>query len=353
MRRALGSGAPTQTGHLDALEGRPVLYPEITDEQLRTAAVDDRHYQLFLRADARSTVLAPLVSRGRAIGVVTYIRTGGRPPFTPDDVTLIEDVSGRAALAIDNGRLYASRARVARSLQAALLPPALPATPGLSIAARYDVAESDVAIGGDFYDVIELGGQAWGIVVGDVCGRGPDAAALTGLVRHTIRTAVVHETQPATVLANTNAAMLDQIDESRFCTAAFLRAEVIDAAAGRVRVAVAGAGHPRPILVRSSGEAEPLECSGTLLGVVAQPRLVEVEVELEAGDAVVLYTDGVTEARRGDDLFGERRLVGVVRDLASHPAEVIATGVEAAITAFRRSARDDTAILVLQASPSP
>ena len=118
-------------------------------------------------------------------------------------------------------------------------------------------------------------------------------------------------------------------------------------------MAVAGAGHPRPILVRSSGEAEPLECSGTLLGVVAQPRLVEVEVELEAGDAVVLYTDGVTEARRGDDLFGERRLVGVVRDLASHPAEVIATGVEAAITAFRRSARDDTAILVARVPPTP
>jgi PAS domain S-box-containing protein len=352
-RRQLGASSPTPTGHREALLGQAVIYPAISIEHLRAASFDDDHLALYQQLDARSTILAPLISRGRTIGVLTLIRTGeGAAAYHDDDQALVEELASRAAMAIDNGRLYASRARVARSLQAALLPPALPAIAGLSIAARYDVAEADVAIGGDFYDVIALGSGAWGVVVGDVCGRGPDAAALTGLVRHTLRTAVVREHQPSRVLRQTNEAMLQQIDDASFCTAAYLHVEVLDAAAGGVRVVASSAGHPRPVLVRASGEVVPLDCAGTLLGVVEAPRLHDVDLQLAADDAVVLYTDGVTEARRGDDLFGEDRVLRVLAGLAGETAEAMAAGLEGEVASFRRSARDDTAILVLRATAS-
>jgi len=329
------------------------VYTVMTDEDFLNSASDEEHLATFHRFNGRHIVVSPLLGRSGVLGVLAMVcHTQGRS-FEDDDVALIEEIATRTALAIDNSRLYQSRNRVARSLQAALLPPALPETVGLAIATRYEVAEADAAIGGDFYDVVGLGENTWGVVVGDVCGRGPDAAALTGLVRHTIRTAAVHETKPSVVLANTNAAVLQQIEDSRFCTAAFLRVEVVDVQSGQINIVVSSAGHPRPILVRVDGSASAIECSGTLLGVVSNPKLREVEVTLSAGDSIVLYTDGVTEARRDEELFGEQRLVSVARSLAAHPAEVIATGIQAAVSAFRRSPRDDMAIVVLQAVAAP
>ncbi|HWJ97001.1 MAG TPA: GAF domain-containing protein, partial [Acidimicrobiales bacterium] len=206
-RMELGEAAPTSTGHLEALQGRGLLYQSIDDGQLARAAADPDHLALFRRFDARSTIMAPLVARGRVIGVITLVRCGDQKLFDDDDLAMIEELAARAALATDNGRLFRSRNRVARSLQEALLPPAMPEIEGLALAARYDVAEADVAIGGDFYDVMPVGPSAWGVVVGDVCGRGPDAAALTGLVRHTLRTAVVREHLPSRVLGQANLAM--------------------------------------------------------------------------------------------------------------------------------------------------
>ncbi|WP_421121827.1 SpoIIE family protein phosphatase [Aquihabitans daechungensis] len=348
-RKELGAQAPTATGHLEAMEGRGLLYHAIDDAQLVTAAADADHLALFRRFDARSTIMAPLVARGRVIGVITLVRTGDQDLFDDDDLAMVEELAARAALATDNGRLFHSRNRVARSLQEALLPPAMPVIDGLALAARYDVAEADVAIGGDFYDVMPVGPAAWGVVVGDVCGRGPDAAALTGLVRHTLRTAVVREQAPSRVLRQTNEAMLQQIDDARFCTAAYLRVELTDPRSGRVRLSASSAGHPRPVLVRADGRVELLDCAGTLLGVVPDPDLTDVHAELGPGDAVVLYTDGVTEARRGSELFGEGRLVDALASLAGLPAEEMASGLEAAVADFRRSASDDTAILVVQA----
>lgn len=348
-RKELAGNAPTSSGHLEALGGKGILYQSIDDEQLVAAAADADHLALFRRFDARSTIMAPLVARGRVLGVITLVRCGEQKLFDDDDLAMIEELAARAALATDNGRLYHSRNRVARSLQEALLPPAMPDVDGLAFAARYVVAEADVAIGGDFYDVMPVGPSAWGVVVGDVCGRGPDAAALTGLVRHTLRSAVVREQRPSRVLRQTNLAMLQQIDDASFCTAAYLRVELDRPVPGRVSISASSAGHPRPVLVRAAGAPEVLDCAGTLLGVVREPVLFDVSVELGPGDAIVLYTDGVTEARRGNDLFGEDRLIEVLAGLAGRTAEDIASGVEAAVADFRRSASDDTAILVLQA----
>jgi PAS domain S-box-containing protein len=352
-RAALGGADGVWSEMRVALEARSLLQTDITDEQYEAAATDPEHLELMRRLDVRSAVIVPLVARGRVLGVISLMRLGPDRIFRPDDLALTEEFAARAALAIDNGKLFHSRNRVARSLQAALLPPALPVADGLALAARYQVAESDVAIGGDFYDVIEVGDHSWGVVVGDVCGRGPDAAALTGLMRHSVRTVVVREERPSQVLAQTNAAVLDQIDDAKFCTAAYLRVTVDEAAgAGSVHVVASSAGHPRPALVRASGEAHLLDCAGTLLGVVAEPSLVDAEIDLMPGDAVVLYTDGVTEARNGRELFGEKRLLGALAALAGQSAEAIAAGLEDAVTAFRNTSSDDTAILVAQAAPA-
>lgn len=353
-RRELGPAAPTQTGHNTALRGHGVVHTAITDEQLAVAAADADHLALMRRVDARSTIMVPIVARGRTIGVLTLVRrSDSRPYDEAEDLPFVEELAARAALAIDNGRLFHSRNRVARSLQEALLPPAMPAVDGLALAARYHVAEADVEIGGDFYDVIPLAPQTWGVVIGDVCGRGPDAAALTGLVRHTLRTAVMRERVPSRVLAQTNEAVLQQIDDARFCTVAYLLVEQGASAASPVRVSASSAGHPRPVLLRADGTAELVECAGTLMGVVHEPELLDVTLTLGPLDAVVLYTDGVTEARSGAQLFGERRLLEALRGLAGRSAEEIADGLDAAAASFRRSARDDTAIVVVQALPRP
>jgi len=325
-----------------------VFEPDITDERYQAAASDAEHLVLFRRLHARSSLVVPLVARDRVIGVLTLIATEPGRRYEPDQLALVEELAARAALALDNGRLFASRNRVARSLQAALLPPALPKIAGLGLAARYRVAEADIEIGGDFYDVIEVGEGAWGVVVGDVCGRGPDAAALTGLMRHSVRTAVVREARPSRVLALANDAVLDQIDDARFCTAAYLRIEP-GAVGEPVRVTASSAGHPRPVVLRADGRAELVECSGLLLGVVPAPALIDVDVVLQPGDAIVLYTDGVTEARQGKELFGERRLLDALRALAGGDAEAIAAGLDDAVDRYQDGASDDVAIMVVQA----
>jgi serine phosphatase RsbU (regulator of sigma subunit) len=349
-RAALGGVGGVYSERAVAESGQAVVHTTITDEDYQNASVDDEHLAVFRAFHCHSAVVAPLTGRAGLLGVLSLQLNRAGRSFGPEELALVEQLAARAALALDNSRLFHSRNRVARSLQAALLPPALPSIPGVGLAARYDVsaAEADVEIGGDFYDVMPVGPSSWGVVVGDVCGRGPSAAALTGLVRHTLRSAVVREQVPSRVLAQTNQAMLQQIDEARFCTAAYARIDV-DPEAGQVAVAVSSAGHPRPILVRASGEVEALACEGTLLGVVEDPALVDVSVLLAPGDALVLYTDGVTEARQGAELFGEERLLASLGSLSGGTAEVIAAGLEAAVAEFRRSARDDTAILVLQA----
>ena len=353
-RRAALDGVGGMWNQMQVAEGaRSVLHARLTDDDMLASASDPEHLEILRRFGARSAAVSPLVARGRVLGIMTLIRVREGRSYDNDDLALVDEFTARAAMAIDNGKLFNSRNRVARSLQAALLPPALPRLPGVALAARYHVAEADVAIGGDFYDVIEAADHSWGVVVGDVCGRGPDAAALTGLMRHSLRTVVMSEQQPSRVLAQTNAAVLDQIDDSKFCTAAYLRVVLAEAGTdGSIRISASSAGHPRPAIVRASGEAELLDCGGTLLGVVPDPVLVDVEVVLAPGDAVVLYTDGVTEARNGRAMFGEYMLLQALRSVAGRSAEAIADGLEAAVRGFRRSATDDIAIMVTQAAPA-
>jgi serine phosphatase RsbU (regulator of sigma subunit) len=286
----------------------------------------------------------PLVARGRVFGGLTLVATGERR-LEPDDLTLMSTLAGRIGLAFDNARLFELQSEVARALQQTLLPPALPTIAHLELAARYRVAGGGMDIGGDFYDVFQVENGEWMLVVGDVCGKGPAAAAVTGLFRNTLRAVAAREKSPSTILRDTSDTILGQIDDSRFCTAALVR---VQASPGRATFRLACGGHPRPIVLRRDGSVERIEAAGTLLGVLPDPSLPEVSIELEAGESFVLYTDGVTEARGpGGELFGEARLLEVLRSVGGGTAAEIADRIRAAVDKFQAGPpSDDRAIVV-------
>lgn len=337
VRRAM------RTGRSERVEG-------ITDDDLVEAAGDDLDHLAALRAlGPRSALVAPLISRGRVLGGITLVTTGPTP-YESDDQKLLESIASRAATAIDTAMLFASRTEVAKALQQTLLPPALPEIPGIDLGARYEVAQDGIDIGGDFYDVFQVP-ASWIIVLGDVCGKGPAAAAVTGLFRHTLRAispSPPGEGGPAEILRATNDAILDQIDDTRFATAALV---TLDPGRGEADLCVACGGHPRPMLVRADGTIERVDADGTLLGVLPDPEFQEVSLHLGPGDALVLYTDGVTEARNGARQFGEGGLmVALTGAHLLHSAEAVAEQVVAAVDAYRDPAlpTDDVAVVTIR-----
>ena len=349
-RREIGGGGGLWDVRKVAFSGRTELISNVTDEMLQAAAGGNPdHLDLYRRVSGKAAAVVPMVAHGRVLGVLTFVSTTDPRRFGEDNLHLINGLASRAAMAIDNANLFAARNRVARVLQATLLPPALPEIPAFEVAARYRVAEAGTEIGGDFYDVFEVSDGAWTVVIGDVCGRGPEAAALTGLMRHSVRVAAMREARPSRILGETNEAILDQIDDTRFCTAAIIH---LDAGTtdGQVHITASSAGHPCPVVVRPDGRVEPIDCAGTLLGVLSDPPLVDASLDLEPGTLIVSYTDGVTEARRGPDWFGEERLYEVLADVAGQPAEEVAARVDEAVAAFQDASNDDLAVLVLRVS---
>ena len=173
-------------------------------------------------------------------------RSGRR--FDEQDLELGEELARRCATAIDNARLYGERAYIARTLQESLLPAELPEIPGLETAARFRATGEGNEVGGDFYDLFESGGRGWTVVIGDVCGKGPDAAAVTALARYTLRAAAMRERLPSRSLALLNEALLRQRGDRRFCTVAYAYLETLDSGA---RVGFASGGHPLPLVLRA------------------------------------------------------------------------------------------------------
>ena len=242
----------------------------------------------------------------------------------------------------------AAQARVlARTLQQTLIPPSPPRIPGLDVAAAYRPAGRGEEVGGDFYDVFQIGPGDWVVVVGDVRGKGVEAAVVTALARYTIRGAAVRHTRPSEVLESLNRVLLAD-DTDRFCTAAFLRLRLGD---DGWRAAVACGGHPLPLLVRAGREPEALVAPGSLLGVFAAIELHDAEVVLAPGDAVVLYTDGVTEGRSDGDFFGEFRLVDAIATHAGSAGSLTEGILEEVLRFQAGDARDDIALVAVQVPP--
>lgn len=332
--------------------GVPLFMPEIPDDVLTAAAVDETHLGLLRELGMRSAMVVPLRVRGRGLGALSLVHAESGRRFDTGDLAFVGQLAAGAAVALDNARLYEQQVQVAHTLQSALLPRVLPAVPGFVLAARYRPQSADLAdvfVGGDLYDVVEGAPGRWAATIGDVCGKGPEAAALTALIRHTVRSEVRHGLGPAQVLRRLNAAMLQEAGSeiARFATLTHGHLRIDDA--GAVVTLVSG-GH-LPSLVVRGGRVEAVGTAGTLLGVYPDVDLTETVVRLARGDALVLYTDGVTEARGVNGFYGSERLVALLGSLAGAGADQLADALLDDVVGFQGGqVRDDIAILVVQAS---
>ncbi|MBI3911018.1 MAG: PAS domain-containing protein [Armatimonadetes bacterium] len=337
--------------------GKPVLVPEVSDRWLAAVTRGAEHFRLIRELGMRSYMCVPLQSHGRTLGVLTFVSAQLDRRYGPDDLALAEELARDAALAVENARLYRARSEIARTLQESLLPPRLPEIPEVELAAGYRPAYEGVDVGGDFYDVFETSPGAWAMVIGDVAGKGVDAAAVTALARHTLRAVAMRAHRPSQILSQLNDGILQQREGEAFCTVAcvclslfpFPAAWVPGGGARGARLTLACGGHPLPLLLRADGSVQAIGRLGTLLGFFPDPELADQTVDLHPGDAVILYTDGVTEARAGADLFGEERLASLVAACAGLDARGIVERIEHAVVEFQSGTlHDDIAILVLR-----
>jgi serine phosphatase RsbU (regulator of sigma subunit) len=315
-----------------------------------------------------------LRSAGRPLGMLEVVDRPDRT-FTPRDEAILAQLGQLASVAIAKSQAYTRERHIAQVLQGSLLPPSIPTVPGLTAAVRFIAAGEGIEVGGDFYDFFpprdersgeaSAGGEASGrdrepagrgrrvaALIGDVCGKGPEAASVTALARHTLRAAAVYESRPSAVLALLHRALRDARDDGRFCTVAYCDFELHD---GGARMVLSCAGHPLPLVLRRSGVVEPVGKLGTLLGADVEPMLADVAVDLVPGELVVLYTDGVTEVRAAqEEVFGHRDLAELVRRCAGmHPDGVAQQIEDAVLAAAGGRPRDDIAVLVIGPDPHP
>ena len=292
-----------------------------------------------------------------AAGSTTVLLIGASTvdgPFGEPDLPFVEDIAGRIGLAVENARLLDEQRSLARVLQEGLLPKELPTIPGMDVAACYRPAASHSAVGGDFYDVYSAG-DGWYVIVGDVCGKGPEAAQLTALVRHTLRTAAVTDptASPTRLLEILNQAVLDQTDPSEYCTVVCARLERLSDHEHSLRVATGG--HPPPFVRRRNGTVIDLSPRGSLVGVFADATFDEVTVDLADGDTLLCYTDGAIEARRGGHFFGGERLRAALTAAKQSRATGIVESIEASVVAFAEDGelQDDLVLVAVRTDTRP
>ena len=348
--RQFGEEDPGSTAEV-LRTGRSILLPVLPDPTFYERALGrGEHLDIVLRLEPRSLMCVPLSARGRTIGAVTLVSSGPDRRYDEEDLLLAEDLAYRCALAADNARLYRDRSEIARVLQRSLLPPLLPEIPGVEVGAEYLSVGESSQVGGDFYDLINTVEDGWICAIGDVRGKGVEAASVTALARYTIRAITMKDDRPSEVLAALNEAMLRQLPEDRFCTVACIRLEPEDGSAG-VGVDVSRAGHPPPLLVRTDGTVEEVGCTGRVLGVFPDAELTDSSLRLMPGEALVLYTDGITEARSPDGgFFGEDRLRRLLGSYAGCDAVTFAARIKDDVLDFQEGdLRDDLAVLVLRA----
>lgn len=348
LNQSSGLGAVARTG-------RHLYADDITPEQLESFASDHEHAAALVNIGFRSFIAVPMRAHDRIVGLIT-LATAGPRRLTEDDVTLANELATRAGQAVLNAELFRDRSQVAATLQASLLPPATPIVPGLEVATRFFAVGAGIDVGGDFYDVFRMGTahesqDRWAVVIGDVRGKGTEAASISGAARHAIRATALHESSPATILRRLNELLLATAEEGelepRFCTAVVAIVEPRESGA---RIVLAVGGHPPPMVLRADGRTEVIEVPGTLIGVLPEPILTDAVVELRAGDSFVLYTDGVTERHEGRRFFDEDGLAAVLSRCTGFTASVLAERIETASRAYLEDApRDDLAVVVVRA----
>jgi serine phosphatase RsbU (regulator of sigma subunit) len=291
-------------------------------------------------ASTRSVTVVPMVARGRMLGVISFVHAG-RPQ--PGQLRVLEDLTGRAALAYDNARLYAERARVAQTLRRSLMPAALPALPGLELESYFRPMGAGSEVGGDFYDVFADRDGCW-LVVGDVCGKGAEAAVITAFLRHTTAAYARDGSSPASVLTRVNRAMLEQNFDGRFATAILARLEYT---ADGITLTVAAAGHPPALVTRAGGVTQEFGTGGTLLGIFPDARIGEASTTLGVDDSLTLYTDGLSEAQAPARLLSSREMIGALTGAPPRSAQQTIAALLGLLD-FSQGARDDIAILTVR-----
>jgi len=323
-------------------EGRSQLVPEIPDELLEQAVADPEQLELIRSLGMRSAIMVPMVAAsGPPMGVISWVNAESGRVFSEADLELFEEIGRRAGIAVENARLYTERSTIARTLQRALLPPALPEIPGFSLATMYRPAGQENWVGGDFYDAFPVKG-GWMVVVGDVAGHGAPAAALTAYSRHVLRTSAQLLDDPLDAVAFLNRQLYDRPGPG-LCTVCcvLLRERGADAEA-----TVICAGHPQPYAIRRDGSAEPVGEWGAMLGAWTAESFPRTTTTLAAGELLVLYTDGVTDAVGEHDRYGDERLQATLAQ-AREPEDALRR-LEDALAEFEAGEQaDDTAALAI------
>lgn len=319
--------------------GEALLYPEISEEMLVQAAIDERHLELLRAVGFRSALVVAMRLGEKILGAMTLVSAESGRVLDQFDLEFAEQIATRAAVAIENSRLYSERSSIARTLQQSLLPERLPEVPGYELASIYLPAVEASMVGGDFYDIWPVE-DSWMMIIGDVTGKGIEAAALTALVRHTMRTASEFESSPAQLLAFVDSTLKKRPALS-VCTAMCLRLE-------DDQLTLAVGGHPLPLYITADGVSE-LGAHGPLLGGFSDVRWQDFTVTLEAGSTLVAYTDGITDARGKDGgRFGLTRLCEALTGLGGRPAAEVIKGLTSKLDEFQTGMHaDDTAAIAL------
>lgn len=326
--------------------GQSEFVPQITEQMISEAPGTHEGRDIVRNLRLSSSIAVPLIKRGRVIGALQFVNTDASRTYSEQDLALAEAVASRIASTLENRRLAAHQRAIATTLQASLLPGSLPTIEGLDVAVRYWAAGEGTEVGGDFYDAFVVDDH-WAVVIGDVCGTGPEAAALTGLARHTIRAAAWSGSSPQVVIDQLNQAVL-RSDRTTFCTALFC--EIYRVADG-FRVTVTAGGHPLPIIRRGENGTETVGVPGSLIGAFDGARSTTCETGLRAGDSMVLYTDGVTDLPPPHGMDLSEMLGAVARaGRAGTSADQVAAnlGDEIASKLPLTDRNDDIALLVLK-----
>lgn len=330
--------------------GEAHLYDDIPADALARYARDDEHLRLLGEIGARSVIIVPIAGARRAIGAITLVSSDPVRRLSESDLALAVRLGRRAGTAVENARLYTERTQIAQALQEALLPESLPEIPGAELRARYSAAGELNEVGGDFYDVFDYGEQRWMLVIGDVCGKGPRAAGVTALTRHTLRAGALSGLRPGAMLDTLHRALLRQPSGADLCTVCLVEMRRAGAA---MRLTVALAGHLPPLLLGCDGRTRQVGEPGTLLGVFSPVEVTETELELRPGETLLLYTDGVPEAGRAERQLGERGLLELLGRNAELPlGELLACVERAAHERAGGRLRDDIALLAVRL-PAP
>jgi PAS domain S-box-containing protein len=323
------------------------IYQDIPDDALVHAAVNEEHLNLLRSVGFRSVVLAPLTVGGRALGVMTLVNAESMRRFDDDDREFAEHVAARAAIAVDNARLATARRHTADTLQRSLLPDVVPQIEGWSVATLYRAARAaaEVEVGGDFYDFFH-GDGGWLVLLGDVTGKGIEAAVLTSLVRHGGRFLSRYESSPARVLAGLNEALREQ-PGLWLCTALCARLRPGEAV-------IASAGHPPALVIRDDGRVREIGAVGPILGAWTGQSSVDRAVPIAPDETLFVYTDGVIDAQGRDARFGVHRLKRALREAAGQAPDELLSHLDAELERFQVGAQaDDTAALALRPVSPP